>query len=142
MDTRLAPTPMTAVHRGTNPAGSPPWLWTLPAGAVERLEAAPVTRWLSVCEGRVWLTRTSAAPGPGQPGRQAAPEDDLWLFAGDRAEIEPGSQWVVEAWPSARMTLLEEHAAPAPARATLSASWRRAWRALAATTLGAGPLAA
>lgn len=80
-------------------AAATPWEWPLAPGEVRRIEPAPVTRWLDVADGRVWLTPTR--------------DDDLavdhWLAAGERLALPAGSAWVLEAWPSARVAL---HQAP------------------------------
>jgi hypothetical protein len=80
-----------------------PWEWRLAAGEVRRIEPAPVTRWIDVTEGRVWLT----------PTRDDDLADDHWLAAGERLVLPAGTAWVVEAWPSARVAL---HQAPPGAR--------------------------
>lgn len=84
-----------------------PWLWTLPKAAARRLPRADSARWLSVAEGRVWLTRS---------GRALEPGDDIWLSAGEHLLLPAGTEWVVEGWPQARVAMLE-----APDR-TLSAA--------------------
>ena len=88
---------MQQSHRPAQP--SQPWEWPLRSGEVRRIEPAPVTRWLDVADGRVWLT----------PTRDDDLAADHWLAAGERLALPPGSAWVLEAWPSARVAL---HLAP------------------------------
>ena len=76
-----------------------PWQWRLEARRARRLPAAPVTRWLAVEEGRVWLTRSQQA-GPWLP-------EDVWLRAGERLPLPAGSEWVAEGWPEARIVLMQ-----------------------------------
>ncbi len=78
-----------------------PWEWPLGAGVARRIEPASVTRWLDVTQGRVWLT----------PTRSDDLAADHWLAAGERLALPPGSAWVLEAWPTARVAL---HLAPPP----------------------------
>ena len=104
MNQHTAPAPlMHEDHRETGAIR--PWEWPLLAGDVRRIEPAPVTRWLDVAQGRVWLT----------PTRDDDLAADHWLAAGDRLALPPGSAWVLEAWPTARVAL---HLAP-PAGALL-----------------------
>jgi Protein of unknown function (DUF2917) len=95
------------------------WEWVLPAGDVQRVAAAPRARWLSVGTGRVWLTRTGAGPAG----------EDLWLGAGERVRLPAGSDWVLEAWPAARLSVLEERptaaARSSQRQGRRSALWRR-----------------
>jgi len=86
---------MTELH---DPGDAAPWQWRLPARAASRLRAAPGRRWLAVQQGRVWLTRSQRVLEPGE---------DVWLRAGERHLLPPGSEWVVEGWPEARVLLLE-----------------------------------
>jgi hypothetical protein len=74
-----------------------PWLWHLGPRAVRRVSASRRARWLAVEQGRVWITRSQ--------GDQ--PAEDLWLQAGERLPLPPGSEWVAEGWPDARVALLE-----------------------------------
>lgn len=76
-------------------AAAAPWEWPLSDGEVLRIEPAPVPRWLDVAAGRVWLT----------PTRDDDRAVDHWLAAGERLALPPGSAWVLEAWPSARVAL-------------------------------------
>ncbi len=93
-----------------------PGAWRLLANEVRKLPPLPVTRWLAVQQGRLWLTRD----GADEP-------KDIWLEAGDELRLEPGSSWWVEAWPQAQARLLEE-----PPRAQAPFSLRRAWSSLVA----------
>jgi hypothetical protein len=92
----------------------PPWEWPLQRGQAQRIRPAPVPRWLHVASGRVWLT----------PTRDDDLAADHWLDAGEGLPLPPGSAWVLEAWPAARVAL--HQATPAPA---LSASSQRFSRA-------------
>lgn len=79
-----------------------PWQWRLGARSARRLPAAPVARWLAVEEGRVWLTRSQSS---------LEPPEDVWLAAGERLPLPPGTDWVAEGWPEARVVVLEAPAA-------------------------------
>ena len=89
---------MSAQHQ------SAPWDWTLDRGQAQTLEAAPSPRWLRVDEGCLWLTRRDS---------HGQRDDDLWLTAGENLALPAGSDWVLQAWPHARLSLLLE----APMRA-------------------------
>ena len=69
----------------------------LPARSVFRLSSARSKRWLSVDEGRVWLTRSQHTLGAGE---------DVWLSAGQCLALPAGSEWVAEGWPEARVRIL------------------------------------
>lgn len=100
---------MTEPHQ---PAAAP-WAWPLEQRQVRTLPAAGLPRWLRVDEGCVWVTARRDEP----------PAEDLWLQAGDSLALPPGTAWIVEAWPRARLSLLQ--AAPAFSGA---APWRPAWQ--------------
>lgn len=85
-----------------------PWEWPLDGRSATRLPATGMARWLTVTAGRVWLTRSGAGPFG----------DDVWLAAGERHALPAGSEWVVEGWPAARVTVLE---APLPSAQSVSA---------------------
>lgn len=107
--------PMTTTHHDADP-----WTARLEPGAALTLRPAAEPRALVVHEGRVWATRRV------ERGRA----DDLWLVAGERLELPPGSEWVIEAWPAARVGLLA--ALPASAvrsGADAAAGGRRRWPA-------------
>ncbi len=87
--------PMTKSHETTSPA---PWLWSLPAAAARRLQRSSSNRWLAVQDGRVWLTRS---------GRELQTGEDIWLSAGQHLLLPAGSEWVIEGWPQARVTMLQ-----------------------------------
>jgi hypothetical protein len=89
-----------------------PWESLLGPGQVARLAPAAVPRWLSVRCGRVWLTRSGGG----------ADTADIWLRAGEVLALPAGSEWVAEAWPEARMALLQ---APLPRRCGAESAWRR-----------------
>ena len=94
-----------------------PFVWQLPAREALTLAADSARRALWVHEGRVWLTRRCNAGMP----------DDVWLQAGQGHTLPAGSEWVVEAWPMARVTLVQ--AAPVRVKPRPSVSWAQAWRA-------------
>lgn len=77
---------------------SSPWQWRFSSRCARRLRPAPALRWLAVEEGRVWLTRSQQALEPGE---------DVWLSAGQRVALPPGTDWVAEGWPEARVLVLE-----------------------------------
>ncbi|MBX3634652.1 MAG: DUF2917 domain-containing protein [Rubrivivax sp.] len=106
---------MTTTHQDGDP-----WTARLESGAALTLRPAAEVRALAVHEGRVWATRRV------DRGRA----EDLWLAAGERLVLPPGSEWVIEAWPAARVSLLAALPGPelrAGGRAAV-ASWR-AWLA-------------
>lgn len=84
--------PMNNVH------GCSPWQWCLDGQKARRLAAVPARRWLAVEQGRVWLTRSE---------QRLRPPEDLWLEAGDRLELPPGTEWVAEGWPAARVVVMQ-----------------------------------
>ena len=94
-------------------------VWQLPARDAVTLAADNAPRALWVHEGRVWLTRQCRACTP----------EDVWLQAGQSHTLPAGSEWVVEAWPTARVTLAQT--APALVKRRAAASWGLAWRAAA-----------
>lgn len=96
-----------------------PFVWQLPARGAVTLAADSAPRALWVHEGRVWLTRQCNTGTP----------DDVWLAAGQSHTLPAGSEWVVEASPVARVTLVQ--AAPLRVKARTGASWAQAWRAAA-----------
>lgn len=91
----MAAQTMTNAH---DTRGATPWQWRLDSRHAQRLAAAPALRWLAVEEGRVWLTRSQ---------RSQQPAEDVWLSAGERLPLPPGSDWVAEGWPEARVVVLE-----------------------------------
>ncbi len=93
------------------------FVWQLPVRGAVTLAADAVPRALWVHEGRVWLTRQCDAGTP----------DDVWLDAGQSHTLPAGSEWVVEASPVARVTLVQ--AAPSCIKPQTGASWAQAWRA-------------
>lgn len=87
---------MNESHQST---ASAPWLWPLPAGRAAVLPRAATARWLTVAEGRVWLTAmTRAADGP---------PEDIWLAAGEAHALPPGTAWVLEGWPQAQVAVVQ-----------------------------------
>ena len=93
------------------------FVWQLPAREAVTLAADSAPRALWVHEGRVWLTRRCRACTP----------DDVWLQAGQSHTLPAGSEWVIEAAPMARVTLVQT--APALVKRREAASWGQAWRA-------------
>jgi hypothetical protein len=116
---------MTQTHRSTAQrtarapadAAPAPWQWLLRCGEARTLDAQPVQRWLVVAEGSVWLTRRDS---------HGLGDDDVWLGAGDSLVLEPGSAWVLQAWPQARLGIAQ--ALPARAAPRLAEALRRWWR--------------
>lgn len=96
-----------------------PWDWTLQNREAQTLTAAPAQRWLRVEEGCLWLTRRDS---------NGQREDDVWLTAGESLALPAGSEWVLEAWPQARLSLLLQ--APVTARRVSRAvsSQQRWWQ--------------
>ena len=89
-----------------------PWMWQLQPQQATTLAAEAMPRWLQVESGCVWLTRANGI----------AQADDIWLAAGESVALPAGSEWVLEGWPQARLSLLlQPQAVPA----------RTAWRHLA-----------
>jgi hypothetical protein len=89
---------MSHDHQTSIPAVAQPqpWDWRLPAGRAEVLPVADTPRWLTVNEGRVWLTALSS--------REQA--EDIWLAAGEGHALPPGTAWVLEGWPQASVNVL------------------------------------
>jgi hypothetical protein len=92
--------------------------WTLSPGVARRLPASGTDRRLAVMQGRVWLTRS--AIGCETP-------EDIWLSAGEQIVVDPGTEVVLEGWPSARVALLGRAAAPSFSVSRASSALRR-WR--------------
>src|SRR5262249_48729309 len=92
---------MTNMHQNLRP-----WQWALPPRTATRIAPERHARWLSVVEGRVWLTESGAGAGNAQ-----SPGGDVWLAAGQRHRLPAGAEWVAEGWPQARIEVLE---APLP----------------------------
>lgn len=94
------------------------WEWHLGRCAATTLVAAPMLRWLQVNAGRVWLTG-------GAPGTQA---QDIWLQAGERHALPPGTQWVLEGEPRAAFSLLQPPPQAAPGLFHRARAWWRSTR--------------
>jgi len=88
---------MTQTHESPLPLA--PGLLPLVPGQATRLAAAPDARVLWVQQGRVWATRTRRTPVRGQA-------EDRWLASGETLELPPGSDWVIEPWPAARVGVM------------------------------------
>lgn len=78
----------------SSPAGAG---WQLGSGEVERFAIGPGPRRIEVQQGWLWITRDVSAPGR---------EGDLWLGPGMSADFRSGDRLLLQAWPSARFTLL------------------------------------
>ncbi len=89
------------------------WEWCVEQRTATTLPAAPMLRWLQVNAGRVWLTG-------GAPGAQA---QDVWLQAGERHALPPGTQWVLEGEPRAALSLLQPPPRPAPGLLDRARAW-------------------
>lgn len=83
-------------------ADASPWLWPLPAGSMQRLEATPHERWLEVQEGEVWATGGLGGVGA----------SDHWLRAGQRLVLPAGTAWLLQGWQASRLVLLQPPPAP------------------------------
>lgn len=88
---------MTNMHQNARP-----WQWALAPRTATRIAAGRQARWLSVVEGRVWLTES----GAGENGKLSL-GGDVWLAAGQRHRLPAGAEWVAEGWPQARIEVLE-----------------------------------
>jgi hypothetical protein len=75
--------PMTNQHQTARP-----WDWHLARGALARIDAVALPRWLELQAGRVWLTQTVS--------RGETPAD-VWLEPGERVLLPAGTRWLVEA---------------------------------------------
>jgi hypothetical protein len=62
-----------------------------------KLAAHAHARLLQACEGRLWVTTEGTA---------AHAALDVWLMPGETLALEPGTDVVLEGWPSARFRLL------------------------------------
>lgn len=91
----------------------PTWEWHIGQCSATTLAAAPMLRWVQVNAGRVWLTG-------GAPGTQA---QDVWLQAGERHALPPGTQWVLEGEPRAALSLLQPPPQPAPGLLDRARAW-------------------
>lgn len=94
-----------------------PWDWTLTKREAGTLAAAPAQRWLRVEEGCLWLTPRDS---------HGQREDDVWLGAGESWALPAGSEWVLEAWPQARLSLLLQ--APQTAKPAWRGASQRWWQ--------------
>ena len=103
---------MTKEHQANSP-----FVWPLAASQAVTLLADRATRQLWVHEGRVWLTRRCARGVP----------QDVWLDAGQSHTLPAGSEWVAEAWPQARVSVVQ--AASAVIKSGVWPSWLLPWRA-------------
>ena len=104
--------PMKDLHQANSP-----FVWPLADRQAVTLAADRGTRSLWVHEGRVWLTRQCTSGLP----------EDVWLHAGQSHTLPAGTEWVVEAWPQARLSVVQ--AAPTVIKAVVWPSWLLPWRA-------------
>jgi hypothetical protein len=81
-----------------------PWAGRLAPRRAATLDAEAKARWLLVGEGRVWATRTDGS----------VQAEDHWLGAGESLALPPGSRWLLEGWPQASFSLVQQP--PADAR--------------------------
>jgi hypothetical protein len=95
---------------------SAPWDWTFDGREAQTVAAAPAPRWLRVEDGCLWLTRRDS---------HGQRDDDLWLTAGQSLVLPAGTEWVLQAWPQARVSLLLE--APVPAGRPSGVASQRWW---------------
>ena len=95
-----------------------PFVWPLAPHQAQTLAADEHSRALWVHEGRVWLTGKCATGTP----------QDVWLEAGQSHTLPAGSVWVVEAWPEARVSVLQ--AAQTVIKPRAVSSWALPWRLL------------
>jgi len=72
-------------------------VWVLTPGASMKLAAHAHGRVLQACEGLLWITTE---------GTDARAALDVWLLPGETLALEPGTDVVIEGWPSARFRLL------------------------------------
>ena len=107
---------MTQTHQANSP-----FVWPLAERQAVTLGADPATRQLWVHEGRVWLTRRCEGGTP----------QDVWLDAGQSHTLPAGTEWVAEAWPQARVSVVQ--AAPAVIKSRVWPSWLLPWRAASST---------
>jgi hypothetical protein len=89
---------MQNLQRSTDDA-----VWALAPGASMTLTAHAHGRLIQACEGRLWVTTQ------GTSDRAAL---DVWLTTGQTLALEPGTDVVLEGWPSARFRLLVPAMAP------------------------------
>lgn len=95
-----------------------PFVWPLVPQQAVTLVAHSQARSLWVHEGRVWLTRQCASGTP----------RDVWLDAGQSHTLPAGTEWVVEAWPQARVSVVQ--AAQTVIKSRAVSSWTLPWRVL------------
>ncbi len=93
-----------ALADGTDAPGH----WRVDAHTAVTLRPVPRRRWLRVDAGRAWITALA-------PSADGTPPADVWLDAGGALELPRGSGWVVEVWPGARLVVVEDATALAPA---------------------------
>ena len=79
---------------------STPWVWALHHHAATTLAADSAPRWLRVDAGCLWATARQEAH------RGSAAPEDIWLRTGDSLALPAGSEWVLQGWPQARLSLL------------------------------------
>jgi hypothetical protein len=108
--------PMTKTHQANSP-----FVWPLEPHQAVTLGADPATRSFCVHEGRVWLTRQCDQGTPA----------DVWLDAGQSHTLPAQTEWVAEAWPQARVSVVQ--AAPAVLKGRPLPTWLLPWRAVSSS---------
>ena len=108
MDTTL----MSNAYQSTSP-------FVLPLAPLQAVtlaaDSAPRAVW--VHEGRVWLTRQCSSGVP----------QDVWLDAGQSHTLPAGTEWVVEAWPQARLSVVQAAPSVIKRRGSWLSSWLSSW---------------
>ncbi len=100
---------MPDLHHGS-------WALQLPRQQVRRLDASGELRALRVLQGRVWASG----------GCSGLPAADHVLEAGELLPLRPGTEWLLQGWPQASVSvLIDACAALAPRRPSLRQRWRR-----------------
>src|SRR5689334_13978888 len=99
-------------------------VWTLAPGASTTLVVHEHGRVLQAYEGRLWVTTS---------GTRDDAALDVWLMPGETLALAPGTDVVLEGWPSARFRVLVP-AMAAETRRRWSDGILRAWARLRAAT--------
>ena len=102
---------MRVAHQSVGPLA-----WPLAPRHAVTLAADRAPRALWVYEGRAWLTRQA----------ENGPPEDIWLDAGRSQLLPAGTEWVVEAWPQAFVSVVQ--APPAAVGRDATSFWALPWR--------------